>query len=236
MVKSKIFKGKDVYITSGFGNRTYVLNGKQVSDFHYGVDYGTNGIKLVQHAIEKGKIKHITTTGSLGNCIYIEYPRLNKIFQHAHLDKINVKVGQVVDNNTRLGLTGATGTATGIHLHLGMFPLKNWSKSYYQRGWEDVSEYVYPTKTIDELAKEVIASKWDNFPKRKELLEKAGYSYAEVQKRVNELLSKKKSIDEIARDVINGKYKNYPERKTLLEKEGYNYAEVQKRVNELLKK
>lgn len=236
MVKSKIFKGKDVYITSGFGNRTYVLNGKQVSDFHYGVDYGTNGIKLVQHAIEKGKIKHITTTGSLGNCIYIEYPRLNKIFQHAHLDKINVKVGQVVDNNTRLGLTGATGTATGIHLHLGMFPIGDWNKAYYSRNWEDVSKYICPEKSILEVAREVINGKWDNYPKRKELLEKAGYNYNEVQKRVNELLSKKKSIDEIARDVINGKYKNYPERKTLLEKEGYNYAEVQKRVNELLKK
>ena len=111
-VKEKIFKGKDVYITSGFGHRTYTYNNKQISDFHHGVDYGTNLLKLPQYALENGKIKHITTTGSLGNCVYVEYPRLNKIFQHAHLDKINVKIGQAVDSNTIIGTTGITGTGT----------------------------------------------------------------------------------------------------------------------------
>lgn len=55
MVKSKIFKNEDVYITSKFGKRTYVYNGKQISDFHYGVDYGTHLKKLPQFAIEMGE-------------------------------------------------------------------------------------------------------------------------------------------------------------------------------------
>lgn len=188
MVKSKIFKGKDIYITSGFGKRIYIFNGTKVSDFHYGVDYGTYLLKLPQYAIENGKIKHITITGSLGNCVYIEYPRLKKIFQHGHLDKILVEVGQTVDNNTIIGYTGQTGQTTGIHLHLGMFPNLDWNKNYYDRNWEDVSKYVYPNKTVVELANEVIQGKWDNYPKRKELLEQAGYNYNEVQKRVNEIL------------------------------------------------
>lgn len=43
------------------------------------------------------------------------------------------------------------------------------------------------TKTIDQLAKEVINGKWGNGAERKKRLTAAGYSYAEVQKRVNEL-------------------------------------------------
>ena len=43
-------------------------------------------------------------------------------------------------------------------------------------------------KSIDEIAKEVIEGKWGNGDARKSSLEKAGYNYAEVQKKVNELL------------------------------------------------
>lgn len=212
MVKSKIFKNEDVYITSKFGKRTYVYNGKQISDFHYGVDYGTHLKKLPQFAIEMGEIKHITTTDGLGICVYVEYPRLKKIFQHGHLDKIEVKKGQKVDNNTIIGFTGKTGQATGIHLHLGMFPSADWNKSYYSRKWEDVSKYIYPEKTIEEIAQEVINGKWDNYPKRKTLLENAGYNYSEVQKLVNEILKEtKKEIVYVVKkgDTLNSIAKKY---------------------------
>lgn len=43
-------------------------------------------------------------------------------------------------------------------------------------------------KSVNEVAKEVIAGKWGNGISRKKKLEKAGYSYREVQKRVNEIL------------------------------------------------
>lgn len=45
-----------------------------------------------------------------------------------------------------------------------------------------------PKKTVDELAREVIAGKWGNGATRKEKLTAAGYDYSAVQKRVNELL------------------------------------------------
>lgn len=44
------------------------------------------------------------------------------------------------------------------------------------------------TKTVDELAKEVIKGLWGNGADRKAKLTAAGYDYAKVQKRVNELL------------------------------------------------
>lgn len=45
-----------------------------------------------------------------------------------------------------------------------------------------------PKKTIDELAKEVINGDWGNGTDRKNRLTAAGYDYAAIQKRVNELL------------------------------------------------
>ena len=47
-------------------------------------------------------------------------------------------------------------------------------------------------KSVDEIAKEVIAGKWGNGSDRKTALTKAGYDYDAVQKKVNELLSTKK--------------------------------------------
>lgn len=44
------------------------------------------------------------------------------------------------------------------------------------------------TKTIDELAQEVIAGKWGNGYERKSRLTRAGYDYNAVQKRVDEIL------------------------------------------------
>lgn len=46
-------------------------------------------------------------------------------------------------------------------------------------------------KTVDELAKEVIDGKWGNGDDRKARLTAAGYDYAAVQKKVNELLAGK---------------------------------------------
>lgn len=99
-------------------------------------------------------------------------------------------------------------------------------------------------KSITTIAKEVIAGKWGNYPERKKKLEKAGYDYAKVQAKVDEILkaqkekekAKKKSVTTIAKEVIAGKWGNYPERKTRLEKAGYDYAKVQKKVNELMAK
>ena len=51
---------------------------------------------------------------------------------------------------------------------------------------------VEPAKTVDELAQEVLDGKWGIGDERKKRLTEAGYDYAAVQKRVNELLEEKK--------------------------------------------
>ncbi len=88
-------------------------------------------------------------------------------------------------------------------------------------------------KTIDQLADEVLAGKWDNGAERERLLTAAGYDYNAVQKKVNEKLYRK-TTDEIAVEVIAGLWGNGSARKEKLTEAGYDYSEVQKRVNEML--
>lgn len=49
-----------------------------------------------------------------------------------------------------------------------------------------------PTKSVEEVAKDVIAGKYGNQPERQKKLEAEGYNYAEVQGKVNEMLSGQK--------------------------------------------
>ena len=46
-----------------------------------------------------------------------------------------------------------------------------------------------PSKSVDELAQEVISGLWGNQPERQQRLEAAGYDYYAVQARVNEILA-----------------------------------------------
>ena len=93
-------------------------------------------------------------------------------------------------------------------------------------------------KSVEEVAKEVLAGKWGNGEERRNRLEPAGYDYAAVQAKVNQLAegtSNQKSIDAVAREVIRGKWGNGADRKRRITSAGYDYFVVQKRVNELLK-
>ena len=89
-------------------------------------------------------------------------------------------------------------------------------------------------KTVDELADEVLAGKWDNGAGRERLLTAVGYDYNAVQKRVNEKLYRK-TVDEVAVEVIAGLWGNGSARKERLTEAGYDYSEVQRRVNLLIK-
>lgn len=93
-------------------------------------------------------------------------------------------------------------------------------------------------KSVEEVAKEVLAGKWGNGEERKNRLKATGYDYAAVQAKVNQLAkgtSNQKSIDAVAREVIRGKWGNGADRKKRITSAGYDYSAVQKRVNELLK-
>lgn len=113
---------------------------------------------------------------------------------------------------------------------------RDWTKHGKLPYIEYVVKATTPKKSVTEIAKEVIDGKWYTGAARKSALTKAGYDYAEVQAKVNELLKNKnkKSITEIAKEVINGKWGNGSTRKRKLIQAGYDPDEVQKKVNELL--
>lgn len=85
-------------------------------------------------------------------------------------------------------------------------------------------------ESVDDIAAQVLEGKWGNNPERRERLIAAGYDYAAVQNRVNEMVK----INATALEVIEGKWGNNPSRREKLQKAGFNYDEVQKRVNEIL--
>lgn len=95
-------------------------------------------------------------------------------------------------------------------------------------------------KSTEEIAKEVIAGKWGNGDERKQRLTIAGYDYAAVQAKVNEISNTtkapaKKTNEQIAKEVIKGLWGNGAERKERLTEAGYDAAAIQKIVNRLLK-
>lgn len=116
-----IFNGKSHYITSKYGKRTVLKTAAgATSSFHNGTDYGTNGKKLAQYAIEDGSVLSCGKASDGALYVWVKYPRINKKMLHYHLDRINVKSGQSVKKGKLLGYTGKTGKATGVHLHLGV--------------------------------------------------------------------------------------------------------------------
>ena len=148
IVSNLIFHNAKHYVTSKFGYRSVIQtsNGKTAS-FHSGTDYGTNGKKIPQYAIEDGEILSATRAGDGALYVWVKYPRLGVKMLHYHLDSIKVKAGQKVNKNTILGYTGKTGKATGIHLHLGIKRLsgggyidpEEWSKKEYKSPTEKVT-------------------------------------------------------------------------------------------------
>lgn len=189
-IVERIFKRNDYYITSPYGSRT--RNGKK--EMHPATDYGTNREKWEIYGVESGKVVSVGSTSMGGNFVEIYYPRLEIYSRYVHCDKVLVKKGDLVDNNTIIAYVGMTGTAvTGIHLHLSLKD-KN-KKTFDPESYDYQEEPIEETKkSIDELAKEVISGKWGNGQERKDKLTNAGYSYKEVQGKVNEILKQDKPV------------------------------------------
>ena len=139
-----IFHNAKHYVTSSFGPRDTISTAAgNTSSYHYGTDYGTNGKKLTQYAIEAGTVLSCGTASDGAKFVWVSYPRLGVKMLHYHLDSIKVKTGQAVTANTALGTTGKTGKATGVHLHLGLKRLSG--GGYIDPETWSAKEYKAPT-------------------------------------------------------------------------------------------
>ena len=108
-------------ITSGEGSRKSgrTNNGAKMSSFHHGADWAgaTPGSKPDIQNITAGKVVWAGNAGGYGKTVLVQNPDGYTV-QYAHLDSIDVKVGDQVPAGGKIGVMGSTGNVTGTHLDM----------------------------------------------------------------------------------------------------------------------
>jgi murein DD-endopeptidase MepM/ murein hydrolase activator NlpD len=100
-------------VTSGFKMRFHPI--LQTWRAHLGVDYAAP-IGTPVRSVGQGVVEVAGEQGGFGNMVMVKHANGHSTV-YAHLSRIMVKRGQTVTQNQTLGLVGATGWATGPHLH-----------------------------------------------------------------------------------------------------------------------
>ena len=188
---SRVFKNKCNQITQKYKKGTH--NGIDLVGYKNALDY------IIAHSDGEvvGVRSNYKTTDKTGNSYgnYVKIKHNNgyyTLYAHLKYNSVCVSVGDRVTKGQTIGYMGATGHATGAHLH---FEVRDTSDTkidptpYIDADLPVIKqEEQEELKSIDEVAKEVIAGKWGNGTDRKQRLTEAGYDFSEVQKRVNEML------------------------------------------------
>lgn len=100
-------------VTSGFAMRLHPIH--KTWRAHLGVDYGAPTGTPVR-AVGDGVVDFAGVQNGYGNVVVVQHPG-NRQTLYAHLSRIHVRKGQRVSQSDTVGLVGATGWATGPHLH-----------------------------------------------------------------------------------------------------------------------
>lgn len=100
-------------ITSGFSMRFHPILQKWRA--HLGTDFAAP-TGTAARTVGDGVIEFAGRQNGYGNVVFVKH-RSGHETVYAHLSKINVRVGQSVAQGDTIGLVGATGWATGPHLH-----------------------------------------------------------------------------------------------------------------------
>jgi len=99
--------------TSGFGMREHPIFHTQRA--HMGVDYAApTGTPVI--SVADGVVVESGFSGGFGNMVVVQH-NARQSTVYAHLSKIAVRKGQTIKQGDNLGAVGATGWATGPHLH-----------------------------------------------------------------------------------------------------------------------
>jgi murein DD-endopeptidase MepM/ murein hydrolase activator NlpD len=101
------------WLTGTFGGRSDPFTGEP--GFHQGLDISTDRGQPV-FATADGTIRSAAFTGEYGNLIVVDHG-FGLMTRYGHLSAFATKPGQVVKRGAVIGYVGATGRATGSHLH-----------------------------------------------------------------------------------------------------------------------
>lgn len=142
-------------VTSNYGGRTYKLNGKWVSDFHYAVDF-SGSYKTPVYSTANGQVAAIFKKSSCGgNMVYINHIVNGKKYTsgYYHLASIKVKVGQNVTYETQIGTQGGSSKetwdhcSTGTHVHFSL-ATGNWGSTFKNYSGF-ISHNINPRKVVN---------------------------------------------------------------------------------------
>lgn len=99
--------------------RDYKYNGKQVDrQTHLGFDLSDVANGPVS-AANSGRVVWAKDLGIYGNCVVIDHGYgLQSIY--GHMQRLDVKEGDMVEKGGKIGIAGSTGLAEGVHVHFGM--------------------------------------------------------------------------------------------------------------------
>ncbi len=103
----------DGRVTGGYGYRADPFTGERT--FHHAVDISTDVGQPVL-ATADGVIGSASASGDFGNLIEIEHG-FGLVTRYGHLSQFAAEVGDTVSRGDVIGYAGATGRATGIHVH-----------------------------------------------------------------------------------------------------------------------
>lgn len=166
---------------------------------------------------------------------FYETPAIgDQVFFGVPGDEYHTGIVVEIGNVTITTVEGNTGGGNGQVQKKTYARAGNTISGYGRPRWSLVSAApANPDKSVDAVAKEVIAGKWGNGSERVQRLTAAGYDAEKVQNAVNKIV-KDANIKAAAYDVIAGKYGNGEERFKKLRAAGYDPVDVQDMVNILL--
>jgi murein DD-endopeptidase MepM/ murein hydrolase activator NlpD len=99
--------------------RNYIYKGNKVDQqVHLGFDL-SDTMNAPVHVANDGRVVWADNLGIYGNCVVVDHGYgLQSIY--GHMNRIDVKLSDMVTKNQSLGVAGATGLAGGVHVHFGM--------------------------------------------------------------------------------------------------------------------
>lgn len=138
------------YISSGFGWRSFYLNGVLRNEFHNAVDVAGAGAKSPLYAVANGYVAAIWWRQEYGGnqvFLHVKVQGQKYTVRYAHMYSVNVKVGDKVTQSTVIGTMGGGGEtlyknggwdkgSTGWHLHIEV------AKGWYLKDYQNYSKYV----------------------------------------------------------------------------------------------